>query len=292
MKKTDLQSQVTTQIINDMKQGKLAWETPYFKSGPKLPFNPTSKKYYSGINTLILWAKANDCQYQSNYWMTFKQASEKGAKVIKGEKGTAITYFMKLEKKDDSGEVVQEIPMQKTYYVFNLAQLENTEGLEIETKETSVIDSIATAEKMLNIATIDFGSNNSPCYIPSKDLIKMPLRESFKSTLDFYSTALHELTHWTGSELRLDRIKKGARFGSSAYAYEELVAELGAAFLCAELNLEYNTQHAAYIQSWIKALENDESMIFKAAADAQKAIKLIKERSNIKSETKENEEAA
>ena len=286
--KESIHEKITNQIIADMELGKLVWQKPWTGGALKLPNNPTTGKTYQGINTLVLWSQGQLKGYASSQWLTFKQALDLGYPVKKGEKATSIVFYKTLTIEKDTADE-KSIPMLKQYAVFNLEQLDGAQ--ELIDKEQSArpiknqFESIQDAEKALSIAKVNHKEIDAAFYHPSSDSITLPLRDSFKSQLDYYATALHELTHWTGHKDRLDRLSK---YSESRHfrAFEELVAELGAAFLCAELGLEYTTQHAAYIQSWLKALKDDSKMIFKAAAQAQKAINLIKEKANLTIETK------
>lgn len=293
--KQSIHERVTAQIIADMEQGRLVWEKPWTGGALKLPSNPSTGKTYQGINTLVLWSTGQLKGYESTQWLTFKQALDLGYCVRKGEKATPVVFYKTLVKEDsETGDDVA-IPMLRQYSVFNLEQLDGAQDLiDSELKAPAarnLIESCNIADQALSIATINHKAIDAAFYHPSTDQITLPLRESFKSQVSYYATALHELTHWTGHTSRLDRLKK---YSESRHfrAFEELVAELGAAFLCAEFGIEYTTQHAAYVQSWLKALKDDKTMIFKAAAQAQKAINLIKEKSNLTTETKESNEGA
>lgn len=293
MEKISIHEKVTNQIVSDMEQGKLVWEKPWTGGALKLPSNPSTGKTYQGINTLVLWSQGQLKGYKSSQWLTFKQALELNCCVRKGEKATSVVFYKTLTVEDHDTSEEKQIPMLRQYSVFNLEQLDGSEEmiaaeLSAPTKKT-FIESCSLADQAMSIAKVQYKEIDSAFYHPSSDTITLPLKESFKSQVDFYGTALHELTHWTGHTDRLDRLKK---YSESRHfrAFEELVAELGAAFLCAEFNLEYTTQHAAYIQAWLKALKDDKTMIFKAAAQAQKAINMIKEKSGLKIETKESNE--
>lgn len=279
--KPSLHDTITNQIVSDLEQGILVWEKPYNGGLMKLPKNPSTGKHYQGINTLILWATAQRKQYQSNQWLTFKQALDLGMSVRKGEKATPVVFYKTLTFDRDT-EDERNIPMLRQYSVFNLEQIEGAEKLiESNDYQKTEIEKLASAEKLMSLAKVSHHLSHSPCFVPSQDIIKLPLVEQFKSQIDYYATALHELTHWTGHKDRLHRFK--LRESKQDYAFEELIAELGASFLCAELGLPYTTQHAAYVQSWLKALRDDKTLIFKAAAQAQKAVNMVLEKSGLKS---------
>jgi antirestriction protein ArdC len=217
-------------------------------------------------------------------WMTFRQALELDAHVRKGEKGSLVVYansITRTEHDEKSGEDVdREIPYMKGYTVFNVEQIDGLPEL-YYAKAAPTLDPVARidhAEKFLHAtgAVINHGGNRA-YYSHSTDAVQMPPFESFRDADSYYSTLAHELTHWSGSKNRLDRDFGGHRFGSNAYAQEELVAELGAAFLCAdlELALEPRADHAAYIANWVEVLQTDSRAIFTAAAHAQKAADFI-----------------
>ena len=214
-------------------------------------------------------------------WMTFRQALELDAHVRKGEKGSLVVYansITRTEHDEKSGEDVErEIPFLKAYNVFNVEQIDGLPEI-YYAKAAATLDPVACidhADQFLHAtgAKIAHGGNRA-YYSLSDDAVQMPPFESFRDADSYYSTLAHELTHWTGSKNRLDRDFGGHRFGSDAYAQEELVAELGAAFLCAdlELALEAREDHVAYIVNWLEVLKNDNRAIFGAAAHAQRAV--------------------
>ena len=216
--------------------------------------------------------------------MTFRQALELDAHVRKGEKGSLVVYansITRTEHDEKSGEDVErEIPYMKGYTVFNVEQIEGLPEI-YYAKAAPTLDPVARidhAEKFLHAtgAKIAHGGNRA-YYSLSTDAVQMPPFESFRDADSYYSTLCHELTHWSGSKNRLDRDFGGHRFGSNAYAQEELVAELGAAFLCAdlELALEAREDHSAYIANWLEVLKGDSRAIFTAAAHAQRAADFI-----------------
>jgi antirestriction protein ArdC len=203
-------------------------------------------------------------------WVTYKQAQSVGAQVRKGSKGVPVIYFSPLEVQDRVTNEVKKIPMLKTYTVFNADQVD---GLELPAPtERTMNESIASCEAFIKAqrAEIKHGGNRA-FYVPSADYIQLPELDQFKSSADYYATSLHELSHWTGHESRLNRDFSG-RFGNEAYAFEELVAELGSAMLCAHNKIDGQLQHASYIASWLKVLNDDPKNILKASALAQKIL--------------------
>jgi antirestriction protein ArdC len=220
-------------------------------------------------------------------WMTFKQASELDAHIRKGEKGSLVVYADSITRKETDektgDEIDREIPFLKGYTVFNVEQIDGLPEV-YYAKAAPTLDPVARiehAEKFFAAlgATIRHGGNRA-FYSISADAIQMPPFESFQDADSYYATLAHECTHWTGSKTRLDRDFGGHRFGSEGYAVEELVAELGAAFLCAdlELALEPREDHASYIATWLRVLAADNRAVFTAAAHAQRAAEFINSR--------------
>jgi antirestriction protein ArdC len=209
--------------------------------------------------------------------MTFNQAKACGGSVRRGEKSSAqVVFFKPLTIKDKATDEEKQIPLLKTSAVFNIEQIEGLpekflpkvleSGQSFEDNERAGI--------LMSQARVLHGGGQA-CFIPSKDEIHLPAKTEFKSSSDYHATALHELTHWTGHKSRLDR-QFGARFGDNAYAFEELVAELGAAFLCSDCGIDGKLQHDSYIASWIKVLKGDKRAIFTASSAARKAADYAK----------------
>lgn len=272
--KVDLYQSVTDQIVKDLEAGIVPWSKPW-TGKDVMPRNGTTQRPYSGINTLILWMESYSQSYRSNQWLTFKQASDRGFQIVKGEKGTKVSFYkpLKIGEIDPQTNEVESkvIPLLRTFTVFNLCQMKGTEEqIELENSfpSKSEFEAHAQAESLLELANIEHKLGDKACYIPSLDQIVLPLKTQFESANLYYQTALHELTHWTKHEFRCDR---GQSIDKQGYAFEELVAEIGSAFLCSNVGLGYDTKHADYIGSWLKALKNDKKYIFKAAAQAQKA---------------------
>lgn len=257
---------ITNNIIKQLESGVAPWVKPWNSHGVDAPYNPVAKRYYNGVNFIQL----SMMPATSNYWCTYKQAQSVGAQVRKGSVGVPVIYFSPLEVHDKTSDEIKKIPMLKTYTVFNADQID---GLELPVNDpVSDNQLIESCEDFINDqkAIIKFGGNRA-FYVPSADYIQLPELNQFKSTGDYYATALHELAHWTGHESRLNRDFSG-RFGNEAYAFEELVAELGSAMLCAHLKIDGQLQHASYIDSWLKVLKDDSKNILKAGALAQKIL--------------------
>lgn len=279
--KKDVYQEVTDKIIAQMESLQGGWIKPFTASaGGGMPQNASTKAYYQGINILMLGMFNT---YSSNEWASYKQWQGKGAQVRKGEKGTPIVFFKMLEKKKKGANGQAEFfPLIRYSSVFNAEQVDgyepakpaDDEQLDL-TERLALVDSYIAATQ----ATI-VGGNRGACYVPSMDHIEMPERSAFldtecgTATEHFYSVELHELTHWTGHKDRLNRLDDRSKHG---YAFEELIAELGASFQCVRLgiNSEPREDHARYLASWIKALKSDKKFIFQAAAKAQKAVEFM-----------------
>lgn len=284
--KTDVYQRVTDKIIADLEKGELTWLKPWSAGNTDgrivKPLRHNGMAY-SGINVLMLWGAAMESGYLSPYWMTFKQAIELGAHVRKGERGNPVVYastITRIEEQDDGSEEERTIPFMKAYTVFNVEQIDGLPA-HYHVRPEPIIDPaqrIDHAEGFFAAtgAEIRYGGNQA-YYSGGTDHVQMPVFESFRSPEAYYATLAHELTHWTKHPKRLDRDLGRKRWGDEGYAREELVAELGAAFLCADLALtpEPGTDHAAYIQSWLKVLKEDKRAIFSAAAHAQRAADFL-----------------
>jgi hypothetical protein len=265
---------VTNNIIAKLEQGITPWIKPWAVQSAGADRNAISKKEYQGVNRLILGMSG----YSSPIWASFKQWQELGGNVKKGEKGTQIVFYSQVEKKEikanDPNPENSTYAMLKAYYVFNIDQVE---GIEIE-QPKPVIEHFnpvpALEDRIIKTGANIKHEGSRAFYKPSTDSISLPARDLFLSESHYYATVLHELTHWSGAPHRLDRTK-GKRFADTAYAFEELVAEMGAAFLCADYQIAGELQHADYIGNWLECLKNDNKAIFNAAALAQKAATYI-----------------
>lgn len=272
---------ITARIIEGLERGVTPWQKPW-TSNHRRAFNGFTGKGYRGMNSILLEMEQEDKKYSLNCWLTYHQVDQLGGRVKKWSKATPVVFFRPITtvKEDAEGnEETRIIRLLRFYFVFNLDQ---TEGLEkVRAKydklaEKNEIAVIEDAEKIIQEsgAVIEFKDVDRACYSPIADVITLPPRELFKNQEGFYSVAFHELTHWTGHHSRLYRSIENP-FGSTGYAFEELVAELGGSFLCAHVGMPYNSQHADYIKSWIQVLKDDHRAIFKAAHQAQKALDFI-----------------
>src|SRR5262245_53273104 len=277
----DVYTRVTTRIIAELEQGVRPWARPWSAGNTEgritrpLRHNFTP---YRGINILLLWGESMANGYSANVWMTYKQAQALGAHVRKGEHGSLVVYadtFHKTGKNDKGEEVDEAIPFMKGYTVFNIEQIEGLPPAYVPQAPapTERMKLIEDAEAFFAATGATFRhAGNMAYYAPSTDLIVLPVPEAFRDAQSYAATKAHELVHWTSHKSRLDRAL-GKRFGDDAYAAEELIAELGSAFLCADLRLtpEIREDHASYLDHWLKVLKADKRAIFTAASHAQRA---------------------
>jgi antirestriction protein ArdC len=279
--RTGLYQEITDKIIGQIEEGVLPWVQPW-AGGPalSLPVNATTHRGYSGINILLLWDALFQRGYDRNRWLTFKQALSVGANVRKGEHGTTVVFADRFTPKSEQGPKdasskdgeARSIPFLKRFTVFNIAQCE---GLPADMTATLAPTShrfpIESAEALIQASGAVFQRGGEQAYYHiGSDTVRVPEQESFYEPINFYRTALHELTHWTGAKHRLDR-DYSKRFGDEAYAREELVAEMGSAFLCAALGIVPTVRHADYIGNWLTVLKNDSRAIISAASHTSKA---------------------
>lgn len=282
----DVHQEITDIILEQLENGIVPWQQPW-QGGDTLfnglPFNTSTGNKYRGINVVLLWTSRMKHGFQSNEWGTFNHWKAAGEYIRKGEgkrKATIVKYG-KREKEID-GEIV-EIPYLQRFQVYNRCQLQSWKPIEQTSLEhlspnELIVRKVALDEFVTNTGATLLPHNGDASYNPLDDKIRMPYIEMFTDTKTltavegYYSTLLHELTHWSGAPHRLNRVK-GKKFGDQAYAFEELVAELGSAFLCAEFDIKTveKGDHAAYINSWIQVLKDNKQMLVSAAAEASKA---------------------
>lgn len=284
----DVYARVTDKIIAQLEQGERPWMKPWNaehaagKITRPLRHNGLP---YSGVNVLMLWSEAADKGYSAPIWMTFRQAQELGGNVRKGEHGSLVVYanrITKTEHNEETGEDVEhEIPFMKGYIVFNVEQIDGLPAHYYATAQAPQLDSaqrIDHAERFFGNtgATIRHGGNRA-FYAIGPDHVQMPPFEFFQDPESYYATLAHECTHWTRHPSRLDRDLGRKKWGDEGYAMEELVAEMGSAFLSADLGItpEIREDHAAYIGNWLKVLKEDKRAIFSAAAHAQRAVEFL-----------------
>jgi antirestriction protein ArdC len=242
-----------------------------------MPRNALTGRAYSGVNVLILWATVMARGWPSQNWLTFKQALDAGGHVRKGERGATIVFADRFTpeaewaRAEAAGEDAKAIPFLKRFTVFNVAQIDGLGDCAPEPQALGPREIVEAGERLIAASGVDFRiGGNAAFYAPGPDVVQVPPQQAFSQPIDYYRTAFHELAHATGHSARLGRNQKG-RFGSADYAREELVAELGAAFLCASLGIRPTVRHADYIGAWLTVLRNDARAIFRAAAAASRA---------------------
>lgn len=286
--KLDVYQAVTDQIVQAIEFGTGPFQLPWYRETGRIecPLNAQTGKAYRGVNVITLWASAVSRQFGSGHWASYRQWQGLGAQVRRGERGSLIVFYKTLEidpeAKDESEEETRKrVPLARASYVFNAEQVDGWKAPILPTLPEILPHVKADAFVRATGAIIRHGGDRA-CYSPRDDLIQIPERERFTGTLTssareaYYATLLHELTHWSGHASRLSRDLAG-RFGSSSYAMEELVAELGAAFLCADLGIanEPRADHAAYIGQWLSVLKQDKKALFHAAASASRAAEYL-----------------
>jgi antirestriction protein ArdC len=281
----DIYAEITNKIVCELERGMRPWTQPWSASNAvgrvTRPLRHNGEPY-SGMNVLLLWSEGLARGYRSPTWMTFKQALELGAAVRKGEAGATVIYasrFTKTETDAKGSEVERDIPFLKAYTVFNVAQIDGLADRHYD-QAPSHHDPIAHIEHadrfFQNTNAIIRHGGKQAYYSPAGDFIQMPPFEAFKDAASYVATLSHESCHWTAAPGRVGRDL--SRYGKdrSERAREELIAELGSCFLCADLGIAPELQprpdHASYLQSWLKVLANDKRAIFQAAAHAQRAV--------------------
>jgi len=274
----DLKQQVTDRIIAAIENGTTKKGQLWVNAGGSaMPMNYRSKRPYSGVNVLLLWLEAEMRGFERQEWMTYKQALEIGAQVRKGAKGCQVVYFKMLEKDapaDDGSTETKRIPMARSFTVFNAADID---GIPAGEAMPGGFEQHSTAEHIMRASGAQIiEAGTQAFYRPATDTVHLPERVRFDSQENFYHVAIHELTHWTGGGKRLDR-DFSKRFGDEAYAFEELVAELGSAFMLSRIGLTSSElqYHASYIEGWLKVLKGDKTAIFTAASRASAAYQYL-----------------
>jgi antirestriction protein ArdC len=261
----DKLNQVVENIINKIEKGELQ---SWFKSwSVGLPKNFASNTFYNGFNILSLMNEMEEKGYKSNQWLTFNQIQKSGAKLRQGSKGASVFFFkpLEIEEQDEAtGELVKKtIPMLKTFTVFNVDATDIQIGNQNE-EIPDLNDFIAQSGAIIKTRTEAF-------YDPKNDYIGMPDISTFIDSANYGATLLHELSHWSGAEHRLNRNLTG-KFGTEDYGKEELIAELSAAMLCGHFQINGDLRHAEYLQSWLKALKAEPKLLWKSASEAQKVF--------------------
>lgn len=292
MSKVNVYQIVTDRIVKQLEAGVVPWRKPWTHRDLR-PRNGATRKLYHGVNAMMLGCTPFD----SPYWLTFRQAQMWGGHVKKGEQGLPVVFWNFVKREDqDSGEA-KTVPFLKYYTVFNVEQCEGLPAKLLEKPAAIDFQPIEACEQI--VASLPAGHaqivhrGNRACYMPAMDMIQMPPRELFSSEQEYYGTLFHELVHSTGHATRLNRkgITDVQPFGSESYSHEELVAELGSAFVCGEAGIDVpgmQQNQAAYLGSWIRKLKGEPRLIVQAAGAAQKAADWLL---NAKAEESEREEA-
>ncbi|RWE76454.1 zincin-like metallopeptidase domain-containing protein [Mesorhizobium sp.] len=284
--RSNLYDEITDKIIAELEVGRFPWVQPWGTAAAKtsvaLPTNASTHRAYSGINVLILWGAGVERGFPTQRWVTYRQAVALGGNVRRGERGTTVVYADRFVPDDEkkrareTGENAQAIPFLKRFTVFNIEQCE---GLPDEVTASSP-PQLATliepqVEALIKATGIDFRvSGDRAFYVPAFDYLQVPAPQAFFEPIDWHRTALHELGHATGHSSRLARDFSGS-FGSRKYAFEELVAEINAAFCCAALGIVPTVRHSDYVGSWLEVLREDNRAIVRAASCASKAAEWL-----------------
>lgn len=277
----DLYAEVTAAIVAQLEAGRVPWVQPWgagAATAVAMPRNALTARPYSGINVLILWGAVIEQGWPTQSWLTFKQAIEAGGRVRKGEHGTGVVYADRFVPQGEQqraardGDAAKAVPFLKRFTVFNVAQCEGLRaGLASDPAPLAEREIVPVAEQVIAASGVSFRIGGAQAYYaPAQDVVQVPPQPAFFEQIDYYRTALHELTHATGHPSRLARQILNP-FGSKDYAREELVAELGSAFLCAALGIQPTVRHADYLGAWLAVLKEDSRAIFRAASQASKA---------------------
>ncbi|EAO5527002.1 DUF1738 domain-containing protein [Salmonella enterica subsp. enterica serovar Monophasic] len=307
----DVYQIVTDRIVAALEQGTAPWRRPWQSAGQVctggLPSNALTGRCYSGVNVLLLWMAAVDGGYASNLWLTYRQAQEAGGQVRKGETGSLAVIYKDWTKPaedehgnrlyDTDGNPLKEtVPMLRQLNLFNVAQcdglpahMQPDDGTGLPGEDYAVVspERLADVQTMLEATGVEMEPRfqDRAYYTPVADRIVMPLMSQFDSEADYWSTLLHEMVHSTGHRKRLDRegISAPHKKGDDAYAMEELIAETGSAFLCAQLGIYGEVQHDSYIDGWLRVLKADKKALFRACSKAREAAEYLLAPLNIRS---------
>ncbi|RJF91459.1 ArdC family protein [Sphingomonas cavernae] len=292
-----LNRRITDRIVAELEAGRFPWVQPWGvaaapghsgapgqpgATAPGLPRNAITARRYSGVNILILWGSVIEHGWPTQNWLTFRQALAAGGVVRKGERGTCVVYADRFtpdtekERARETGDEARAIPFLKRFTLFNAAQCEGLpDGFSTPDAPLPERATMPAAERLIAATGADFRIGGERAfYAPSRDFVQVPPQPAFFEQINYYRTCLHELTHWTGHASRLARDQSGC-FGSADYAREELVAEMGAAFLCAALGIVPTVRHADYLAGWLDVLRHDSRAIFRAASQASKAADFL-----------------
>ncbi len=289
----DIREKITSSIISLIESGiekgrQSLWD---WAGSMGRPINFHTRTPYTGVNSLLLWLTALDCGYDTNQWLTYNQAQQMGAQVKAGSKGVLCVFWQPREytAQENENESADESPqrgrglLSRPFWLFNVADIDGLPEESTGWQSRPEIEVIADAERIIAASGADYVANGRGAFYRSTvDRIHMPDRRRFHKASGYYSVFMHELGHWTGHEKRLNRPHCG-KFGTPAYAMEELVAELIAGFVMGHIGLESETleEHAHYLQSWLEVLQNDKDAIFKASREASKGYQYLIERAGL-----------
>ncbi|MBK3773881.1 DUF1738 domain-containing protein [Azospirillum brasilense] len=280
--RTSLYAEITARIIAELEAGRLPWVQPWgtpATSAPLgLPRNAATGRAYTGVNVLILWGAVVARGFSGQGWLTFRQSLALGGHVRKGERGTTVVYADRFIPDDerrrarDTGDEPQAVPFLKRFTVFNCDQCESLpEGIAVAPPPIPEGLILPRAEALIRASGIEFRIGGTRAfYSPQHDYVQVPPPQAFFEPVNWHRTALHEGAHATGHSSRLNRDLSGS-FGSRKYAFEELIAEISAAFLCAALGIVPTVRHADYLGAWLDVLRADDHAIVRAASQASKA---------------------
>jgi antirestriction protein ArdC len=303
----DIEAEVTAKVMEALESGTVPWRKPWRSRTGQMPTSVSTGRPYRGMNVWLLTIAAAEGGYASPYWLTYRQAEQRGGTVRKGEHGTLVVFWKKVTVADpqpDDLEHRKAVLMLRHYTVFNLDQCDGVQlprtwlapedEVEVDSDERgeALWDAYAGRPELRHVA------GDAAYYSPATDTITLPAKTQFSDTARYYSTLYHEATHSTGHAKRLDRFAKNGEpdhFGGALYAKEELVAEMGAAMLLALAGIdtdESSTQSAAYVQNWLQVLREDKKLVLAAAGQAQRAVDAITGQATyVASETREEDVA-
>lgn len=288
----DIYARITQRIVDELEKGVRPWVQPWGARSAKGPVTRPLRhngEPYTGMNVLILWSEGMARGYVSTMWMTYRQADELGAQVRKGESGTTVVYasrFTKTETDNTGSEIERNIPFLKVYTVFNCEQIDGLPDHYYQKPEpvdapgVDAVEPIEEAERFFaNTGAVIRHGGAKAFFSPSSDHIQMPPFATFRDAESYYAVLGHECVHWAGATHRLDRDLSRYHKDLTERAREELVADIGASFLCADLGIvpemDPRPDHASYVASWLRVLEGDRKAIFQAAAHAQRAVSFL-----------------
>ena len=281
----DLYTETTARIVAALERGVAPWVRPWSQIADAIPVNAHTRRPYRGVNFTLLSLEAQSRGFDVNRWLTYRHAQELGAQVRKGERGTLVVFWQLRrmgvvaeaypEREDDQPAPSEKVyPLLRAYTVFNVGQI-NGLDMQYTQAQAPAWEPEAKAEELLLMSGARFRQGGARAfYQPATDEIHLPPRAAFAEAAGYYNVALHELTHWTGHPSRCQRDLTG-RFGDAGYTAEELVAAMGAAYLCAHCRIDGELRHVGYLQSWLRVLRSDKRAIFTAAAQAQPAADYV-----------------